>query len=34
MSTVLLIGMASGAVYAVDLKQNYIEKREIIENLY
>lgn len=26
MSTVLLVGMASGAVYAIDSRQDYIEK--------
>lgn len=28
MSTVLLVGMASGAVYAIDLRQNHIEMRK------
>lgn len=29
MSTVLLVGMASGAVYAVDLRQKHIEMRKL-----
>lgn len=29
MSTVLLVGMISGVVYAVDLKQDYLEKRKL-----
>lgn len=29
MSTVLLVGMATGAVYAIDLRQNYIENRKL-----
>lgn len=29
MSTVLLVGMNTGAVYAVDLRQNYIEERKL-----
>lgn len=34
MSTVLLIGMVTGAVYAIDLRQNYIENRKFINNTY
>lgn len=29
MSTILLVGMNTGAVYAIDLRQNYIEKRKL-----
>lgn len=30
MSTVLIVGMVTGAVYAVDLKQNHINNRKSI----
>lgn len=34
MSTVLLVGMDSGAVYAIDLRQNHIEMRKFINIIY
>lgn len=30
MSTVLLVGMATGGVYAIDLRQDYIENRKLM----
>lgn len=29
MSTVLLVGLATGAAYAIDLRQNHIEQRKL-----
>lgn len=33
MSTILLVGTATGAVYAIDLRQNYIENRKLFINI-
>lgn len=33
MSTVLLVGLATGAVYAIDLRLNYIQNCKLINKL-
>lgn len=33
MSTVLLVGTSTGGVYAVDLRQNYIEERKFMNGI-